>query len=170
MSALHTSLYISAVSWITAQTLKAIVGLIREGRLDMHLLVRPGGMPSSHSALVTGLATSVGIIEGFNSVGFAISVVFASIVMYDAAGVRLSVSRQSVILNRILQELWEFRPKDIPRDVRQLIGHTPFQVFAGAMLGICVAVMWLYLCGDINWFQSQMDTPTLSSIFFMSNL
>jgi len=70
-------------------------------------------------------------------------------VMYDAAGVRLSVSRQSVILNRILQELKERRPIDIPRDVRQLIGHTPFQVFAGALLGAFISFLWLFFTNSI---------------------
>jgi len=117
----------------------------------MRFFVRPGGMPSSHSALVTGLGVSVGFLCGFASVEFAISAVFAAIVMYDAAGVRLSVSRQSVVLNRILQELRERRPQDIPRDVRELIGHTPFQVFAGAILGGGVAVAWLLITGDISF-------------------
>ena len=146
---LHISIYIAATSWMVAQLLKAIVGLITNRTLDMHLLVRPGGMPSSHTALVIGLTVSIGFIEGPASAYFAISAVFAAIVMYDAAGVRLSVSKQSVILNRILQELWEFRPKDIPRDVRQLIGHTPFQVFAGGLLGACIALIWLYFAGII---------------------
>lgn len=99
---------------------------------------------------MTSLATSVGILLGFNSAEFAISAVFASIVMYDAAGVRRSVSKQSVILNRILQELRERRPKEIEHDVRELIGHTPFQVFSGAALGIGIASLWLWLAGDIR--------------------
>ena len=75
---------------------------------------------------------------------------FASIVMYDAAGVRRSVSKQSVILNRILQELRERRPKDVEHDVRELIGHTPFQVFSGGLLGIGTAVIWLWISGGLK--------------------
>jgi len=147
----NKTLYIAVASWFVAQTLKVLGCLIKERRLDMRFFVRPGGMPSSHSALVTGLGVSVGFLCGFSSVEFAISAVFAAIVMYDAAGVRLSVSRQSVVLNRILQELRERRPQDIPRDVRELIGHTPFQVFAGAILGGGVAVAWLLITGDISF-------------------
>ena len=117
----------------------------------MGFFIRSGGMPSSHTALVTSLATSIGSLQGFNSVEFTIAVVFASIVMYDAAGVRRSVSKQSVIINRILQELRERRPKDVEHDVRELIGHTPFQVFSGAFLGIGIAVLWLWLSGDLKF-------------------
>ena len=144
------SLYIAGVAWFVAQALKVLGCLIKEKRLDMRFFVRPGGMPSSHSALVTSLTISIGFLYGFNSGGFAIAAVFAAVVMYDAAGVRLSVSRQSVVLNRILQELRERRPKDIPRDVRELIGHTPFQVFAGAILGAGVACIWLLIAGVIT--------------------
>ena len=147
----NETLLISFVAWFVAQTLKVVGGLIRERRLDMSFFIRSGGMPSSHTALVTSLATSVGILLGFNSAEFAIAAVFASIVMYDAAGVRRSVSRQSVILNRILQELREHRPKDVEHDVRELIGHTPFQVFSGALLGIGIAVVWLWLSDEIKF-------------------
>jgi len=144
------SLYIAGASWFLAQAFKVLGCLIKEKKLDMRFFVRPGGMPSSHSALVTSMAVSIGFLQGFASSGFAISAVFAAVVMYDAAGVRLSVSRQSVVLNRILQELRERRPKDIQRDVRELIGHTPFQVFAGALLGACTAFIWLIVSGDIK--------------------
>jgi acid phosphatase family membrane protein YuiD len=143
-------LLIAFTAWFVAQTLKVVGGLIREKRLDMGFFIRSGGMPSAHTALVTSLSTSVGILLGFNSVEFAISVVFASIVMYDAAGVRRSVSKQSVILNRILQELRERRPKDVEHDVRELIGHTPFQVFSGGLLGIGIAVIWLWISGEMK--------------------
>ena len=146
---LYITLYISATAWVVAQLLKGVSGLIQEKRLDLRMFVRPGGMPSSHSALVTSLTVAVGFLEGFHSSLFAISAVFAAVVMYDAAGVRLSVSRQSVILNRILQELKERRPIDIPRDVRQLIGHTPFQVFAGALLGAFISFLWLFFTNSI---------------------
>lgn len=107
----NETMLIAFVAWFVAQTLKVVGGLIREKRLDMGFFIRSGGMPSSHTALVTSLATSIGILQGFNSVDFTIAAVFAAIVMYDAAGVRRSVSKQSVILNRILQELRERRPR-----------------------------------------------------------
>lgn len=151
MSYVHQVMVISFVAWFTAQTLKVVGGFIRDKRLDLRFFIRSGGMPSAHTALVTSLATSVGVLEGFNSVLFAFAVVFAGIVMYDAAGVRQSVSKQSVILNRILQELMEKRPKDIQNDVRELIGHTPFQVFTGGLLGITIALVWLFITGDIRF-------------------
>jgi len=134
-----------------AQFLKVVGGFIREKRIDMRFIIRSGGMPSSHTALVTSLATSIGILHGFNSVEFALAAVFAAIVMYDAAGVRWSVTKQSIILNRILQELREHRPKEIEHDVRELIGHTPFQVFSGAVLGIGLAIIWLWLSGELHF-------------------
>ncbi len=144
------TLLIAFVAWFAAQTLKVIGGLIRLRRIDFSYFVRSGGWPSAHTAMVASLATSVGILRGFNSVEFAISAVFASIVMYDAAGVRYSVSKQSVILNKILVELREHRPKDVQHDVRELIGHTPVQVFSGGLLGIGIAIVWLWLSGELN--------------------
>ncbi len=105
-------------------------------------------MPSSHTALVCALAAAVAMTQGFNSVVFAIAVILAVVVMYDAAGVRQAVSRQSVILDRIVKELLAKRPRDeVERDLREFIGHTPFQVIAGAALGIFIAWLWLTISG-----------------------
>jgi len=144
------ALWIAITAWVSAQILKVVGGLIREKRLDFSFFIRSGGMPSSHTAMVTSLATSIGVLVGFNSIEFAIATVFASIVMYDAAGVRYSVSKQSVILNKILQELRNRRPKGIQQDVRELIGHTPVQVFSGGILGISIALLWLWFSGSFN--------------------
>lgn len=101
-------------------------------------------MPSAHTALVCALATAVAMIQGFNSVAFAITAILAMIVMYDAAGVRQAVGRQARILNRVVKELWDKRPRDeVERDLREFIGHTQFQVIAGAILGILIAWVWL---------------------------
>ena len=97
-------------------------------------------MPSSHSALVTGLATATGRVSGVSSAAFAIAVVVASIVMYDAAGVRRAVSIQARILNQMIDELFEGKPLAEKR-LRELIGHTPIQVFVGALLGICIGIL-----------------------------
>ncbi len=105
-------------------------------------------MPSSHTALVCALATAVAITNGLNSITFAITAILAMVVMYDAAGVRQAVSQQSTILNRIVKELVDKRPRDeVERDLREFIGHTPFQVIAGAALGIFVAWLWLTISG-----------------------
>jgi uncharacterized protein len=148
---INPALFISVSAWILAQIIKFVGGMIREKRIDLSYFIRPGGMPSAHSALVTSLAVSIGVLDGFNSITFAMAAVFAMIVLYDAAGVRRSVSRQSIILNRILIELRERRPKDFEHDVRELIGHTPIQVFTGGILGIAYALFWLWLSGKVSW-------------------
>ncbi len=141
-------LIIPISAWAVSQLLKVVIVLAREKRLDWWFLVRSGGMPSSHTALVCALAAAVAMTLGFNSILFAITVILAIVVMYDAAGVRQAVSQQSVILNRIVKELLEKRPRDeIGRDLREFIGHTPFQVIAGAIIGIFVAWLWLTISG-----------------------
>jgi len=132
------------IAWTIAQLIKAFVTLTRKKRFDWWFLFRSGGMPSAHTALVCALATAVAMIQGFNSVTFAIAVILAMVVMYDAAGVRQAVGRQARIINRIVKELREKRPKgEVERDLREFIGHTQFQVIAGAILGIIVTWVWI---------------------------
>lgn len=95
-------------------------------------------MPSSHSALVASLATTIGIHTGWNSISTALAIVFAFVVMYDAAGVRLAASRQAVILNKMIDELYE-EGEFHQEHLKELLGHTPVEVIAGATLGILVA-------------------------------
>ena len=103
-------------------------------------------MPSSHSATVSALATSVAMVEGFGSVAFGITAILALVVMYDAASVRRWVGRQSIVLNRITQEIRLRRPvAEWEHDLREFVGHTPFQVIIGAALGIIVAWLWFTL-------------------------
>jgi len=133
----------SVCAWALAQFIKVLIGLIRKRQIDLRDFVSSGGMPSSHSATVSALTTSVAIIEGIGSVAFGISAMFAVIVMYDAAGVRQSVGRQSVVLNRIIAELRDRRPiAELEHDLRVYIGHTPFQVIVGSAMGIIVAWLW----------------------------
>lgn len=128
-------------AWLIAQLIKVIVDLAIERKLNLRYLVSSGGMPSSHSALVTSLAASVGKRLGLESPVFAVAVLFALVVMYDAAGVRRSVGIQAAILNRMLDEY--FHQHNISEErLRELIGHTPIQVFAGAALGLAVAWLW----------------------------
>ena len=142
----NKALVIPAGVWAVSQILKVFVVLAREKRLDLWFLVRSGGMPSSHTALVCSLAAVMAITQGFSSAAFAITAVLAVVVMYDAAGVRQAVGRQSIILNRIVKELLDKRPRgEVERDLREFIGHTPFQVIAGAVLGIFIAWLWLFI-------------------------
>jgi acid phosphatase family membrane protein YuiD len=128
------------VAWAVAQGAKVVIELILQRKLHLNRLVSSGGMPSSHSALVTSLATATGHVSGITSTAFAIAVVLAGIVMYDAAGVRRAVSIQARILNQMIEEAFQGRPFAEKR-LRELIGHTPFQVFIGGLLGVVIG--WL---------------------------
>jgi acid phosphatase family membrane protein YuiD len=128
------------LAWALAQISKIFYELICQRKLIISRLVSSGGMPSSHSALVTGLATAIGRQQGVTSPIFAIAVVLASIVMYDAAGVRRAVSIQARILNQMIEEAFQGSPMAEKR-LRELIGHTPVQVFVGALLGIGVGLL-----------------------------
>ncbi|MFC1909350.1 divergent PAP2 family protein [Chloroflexota bacterium] len=141
-------LIIPICSWAIAQLLKVIVILIQKKQLDLRYLVISGGMPSSHSAFVSALATSVALIQGLGSVAFGISAIFALVVIYDAAGVRRSVGQQSVVLNRIVRELRLRRPiTELGHDLKEFVGHTQFQVIIGTLLGIIITWSWLAIAG-----------------------
>ena len=129
------------LSWFTAQFIKVVLTLIKDRKVDFRRFVGAGGFPSSHAALVTSLATSVGLIDGFSGTEFAITVVLALVVMYDAAGVRRAAGQQARILNKIVEE-WEksdLASKD--KRLKELLGHTPKEVIAGAILGIIIALV-----------------------------
>ncbi|MGE5262058.1 MAG: divergent PAP2 family protein [Acidobacteriota bacterium] len=129
-------------AWATAQVLKVLIELLWRRKLDLRLLTSAGGMPSSHSAIVCALATAVGMHDGVSSSLFAITLVLAVVVMYDAAGVRRAAGVQARILNQIIDELFQGHPISETR-LRELIGHTPIQVFVGAALGILLAWAWM---------------------------
>src|SRR5215831_1345334 len=136
----NRALLAAFTAWAVAQITKTIYELFRQRKLNLNRLVSSGGMPSSHSALVTGLATATGRVDGVGSAFFAIAVVLASIVMYDAAGVRRAVSIQARILNQMIDEAFQGHPIAEKR-LRELIGHTPIQVFVGALLGIAIGLL-----------------------------
>lgn len=133
-------LWAAVSGWFIAQLIKTLLALRKERKLNLGHLVASGGMPSSHSALVTGLATAVARVNGLNSSGFALAAVFAGVVMYDAAGVRLAVSRQARILNLMLDDVFHERGLREER-LRELIGHTPVQVFTGGIIGIIMGIV-----------------------------
>ena len=125
---------------ITAQIIKCIVFLIIKRKLDVRLFTTTGGMPSSHSAGVMGLSTAVGLINGFSSIEFAISIGFACIVMYDAAGVRRAAGKQAACLNRIIMDIYKQDLAEAGGKLKELLGHTPMQVFVGATYGVMYAM------------------------------
>jgi uncharacterized protein len=133
-------LVVATLAWLLAQIAKVLIYLWRDRRLNLRHMVSSGGMPSSHSALVSALATSIAMTEGMRSTIFAVAIIFAAVVMYDAAGVRQAVSIQARILNRMLDEFFAEQRLNEKR-LRELIGHSPVEVVVGSALGIMVA--WL---------------------------
>lgn len=133
----------SLLACFSAQGLKTIIELFRNGKVNLRYLVTTGGMPSSHSALVGALATGVGLTVGWNSPEFAIASLFAVIVMYDAAGVRQAAGAQARILNQLLDEFLHDGHYLNQERLKELLGHTPFQVFVGLAWGIGVSVLAL---------------------------
>ncbi|KAF8040859.1 hypothetical protein BT93_B2937 [Corymbia citriodora subsp. variegata] len=113
----------------------------KERRLNLKQLAASGGMPSSHSATVTALAVATGIQDGLGGSQFAIALILACIVMYDATGVRLHAGRQAEVLNQIVYRLPAEHPLAESRPLRELLGHTPLQVIAGGLLGIVTAAV-----------------------------
>ncbi|KAG8365940.1 hypothetical protein BUALT_Bualt17G0024200 [Buddleja alternifolia] len=113
----------------------------KENRIDLKILIGSGGMPSSHSATVTALTMAVGLHDGFGGSLFAATFILACVVMYDATGVRLHAGRQAEVLNQIVCELPSEHPLAESRPLRELLGHTPYQVIAGALLGVVTATI-----------------------------
>lgn len=145
MSIAGTSLEVIAVgvtAALGAQILKCIINLIVHKPVDFRILVHTGGMPSSHSALVASVATSVGLIDGYKSTTFAVAFALAAIVMYDAAGLRRAAGKMAGILNRITEDIYINRPDHVPDRLRELLGHTPVEVIAGAIFGILTAYIY----------------------------
>jgi len=133
-------LWAAFISWAVAQCLKVVLGVIRERRFNFRWFVGSGGMPSSHAATVVGLAVAIGMTAGFKSAAFAICGVFAFIIMFDAQGVRRQSGQQAAALNTILDDLHAQRGIRL-QPLKQLFGHTPIQVVAGASIGVLVAFL-----------------------------
>ncbi|XP_031474964.1 uncharacterized protein LOC116247128 isoform X1 [Nymphaea colorata] len=137
----NSPLFLAWAAFAIGQSFKFFILWYKERRFDAKLLIGSGGMPSSHSATVTALAVSIGLQEGFDGSLFAVAAVLASVVMYDAFGVRLHAGRQAEVLNQIVFELPAEHPLSDTRPLRELLGHTPPQVFAGSMLGLAIALV-----------------------------
>lgn len=144
---LNPILVCSLISWFAAQFLKIIITLIREHKFNFVQLWASGGMPSSHTSTVCAMATSAGYITGTGSPLFAVATIVAVIVMYDAAGVRRAVGEQAKILNQVSENIMEGEEDDVPKKLKELVGHTPLQVFFGALLGIAIGILFPCLSG-----------------------
>ena len=128
------------VAWAFAQAAKVTLTSVRHRRLNLRVLAETGGMPSSHSAIVMGLTTAVGKHAGVTSASFAIALIFTFVVMYDAAGLRRAAGRQAEVLNRLVEDLVHMRGVQEAR-LRELLGHTPMEVLAGAAIGLAVGLI-----------------------------
>lgn len=133
--------------WMMAQTMKMLGHFVRTRKLDSRYFVSTGGMPSAHSAMVSALAVSVGLTEGFHSPLFAVTAALAGIVMFDAQSVRRSAGMQARLLNQIVEEIFTEHHFS-QRKMKELLGHTPLQVFAGLFVGTVVAILIHALVGS----------------------
>ena len=133
-------LYIPLIVWFGIQTFKVIYDLVATKKLDFKRIMGAGGMPSSHSAVVTSLATLIGKNEGLDTPLFALSVVFAMIVMYDAAGVRRAAGKQARLLNKLV-ETPGLSGVQVQERLVEVLGHTPLQVLVGAIIGIAAGLI-----------------------------
>lgn len=132
-------LLITIVTWTVAQFAKVVNGYFHEKRFNFGWFIGTGGMPSSHAAGVVALATACGLETGFDSVVFGLAAVFAIVTMFDAQGVRRETGQQAEILNKMMEDLY-WKGKIEEGRLKEFIGHTPFQVFVGALLGYIVAL------------------------------
>ena len=136
-------LWAIVLAWSLAQTLKIPVEWIRTRHWNWALLFAAGGMPSSHSSLVTSSAMAVGLHNGFDSPIFAVAVAFAAVVVYDAAGVRRQAGMHAKKINILVEELLQGHPIN-EEHLREVIGHTPLEALGGVILGVLVALLtWL---------------------------
>ena len=135
---------VSAISAnFIAQFYKFVVYFIINKQINFKRLFQTGGMPSSHSAFMMAMATSTGLITGFDTPAFAIALTVSLVVMYDAAGLRRAVGRQASVLNQIVAEIFSEHPNLSSQKFKELLGHTPVEVFIGALLG-CTVAIWVH--------------------------
>lgn len=133
-----------AIAWSIAQTVKVPVEYLKTRQWNWALLFRAGGMPSSHSALVTAVAHALGLFYGFDSPHFAIGVTLAMVVVYDATGIRRQAGKHAELINAMINDLASGHPLK-EEQLREVLGHTFLEAFAGVVLGIVIAqIVWMF--------------------------
>lgn len=143
-SLLHNHvLMVTLCAWAIAQAIKVGLGVLRTKRFDFRWFIGTGGMPSAHAAGSSALAVVIGLDYGFDTVFFALAAVFAMVTMFDAQGVRRSTGKQAALLNKILDDIY-WRGKIEEDRLKELIGHTPVEVFMGSIIGILLAIIFGY--------------------------
>ncbi|MBR0038923.1 MAG: divergent PAP2 family protein [Lachnospiraceae bacterium] len=138
-------LVIAAVSWLVAGILKMIIELRVNKKLQLSRIVGAGGMPSSHTSTVVALAIALGYYNGIRSSEFALAAIFAIIVIHDAVGVRLETGKQAKVLNTMMFESEAFKDLDFEKQLKEYVGHTPLQALAGAIVGIIVSTLMIFV-------------------------
>lgn len=140
-------IFAGVIAWVSAQILKTVIHSVVNKRLELSRLVGDGGMPSGHSATVTSVALATGLKTGFDSPIFAVACMMAIVVMHDASGVRLEAGKQAKVLNELLQVIVDMGSPTLTVEakLKEFIGHTHIQVFAGFCLGILSTLLFLYL-------------------------
>ena len=131
----------AVLAWAAAQAIKVVLTLAISRRFDSSRVLGSGGMPSSHSAMVCAMVTTIGFHEGISSSVFALAACFAGVVMYDAAGVRRSTGKNAAVINKLIEDLGKDGFAFSEERLKELVGHTPVQVFAGALLGVLVGTL-----------------------------
>lgn len=138
-------LWIPLITWFVVQIVKLIVEIVsaKDRKINFKRVIGAGGIPSSHTACITSLATSIGMSQGFGSPLFALSVIMCFIIMYDAQGVRRAAGKQAAVLNKIIES--DGKDLNIQGKLVELLGHTPFEVFVGAIVGIAFGILFSVL-------------------------
>ena len=136
----------AVLSWFVAQVLKTAIDAYFNKGINWERMTGSGGMPSSHSSTVVSLAVAIGVSYGVDSTLFALALIFAIVVMYDATGVRRETGKQAVILNRLLLDNpFSWTGEEFDKKLKEDVGHTPLQVLMGAILGMLIAL----IMGDV---------------------
>ena len=145
----NPSFWSALLAWLAAQNVKMATHYLKSHKIDFSYLVSTGGMPSAHSAMVGGLATSIGIRSGMDSPVFAVTLAFALVVMFDAQSVRRAAGQQARVLNQMLEQV--FKEHQFPRQkLAEFLGHTRTEVFVGVLLGIIVALLVHAYCNMLT--------------------
>ena len=136
----HNRIFIiTLIVWVLAQATKVVIGVFKEKRFNFRWFIGTGGMPSSHTAGASAMATCVGLSQGFESVIFALAACFAMVTMFDAQGVRRATGQQATVLNKMMDDIWKGQLEE--KRLKELVGHTPIQVLAGFIFGIFCALI-----------------------------
>lgn len=136
----HKIFYVTFFTWFIAQTLKVMIFFIKKRKFDFRLFVGTGGMPSSHTAAVSAITTTIGLYSGWDSPVFMVSLCYAVIVISDALGVRRAAGKQAIVLNKMMDEIEHGKFKYEKR-LKELLGHTPMEAFTGILIGIIFPIL-----------------------------